>query len=191
MRYAEGHAEASRAHIVAAASKALRQSGLSGLSVPALMKKAGLTHGGFYGHFSSRDELVAEAVMLGAEETAASVLTSGAPGLEEMLGKYLSLQHVKHPEAGCVLAALGTEGRVQSSKVRKTFSKVARGFLELVELRRKKPKPAELSDETLVVASRMIGAVMLARLVEDDALAERILAAARVVEPATQRKGLS
>ena len=60
-----------------------------------------------------------------------------------------------------------------------------------MELRRKKPKPAELSDETLVVASRMIGAVMLARLVEDDALAERILAAARVVEPSTQRKGLS
>jgi len=85
MRYPQGHKEEVRAGIVEAASRALRRDGLAGVSVPALMKEAGLTHGGFYGHFKNRDELVAEAVLAAAEATATRVLSGGEGGLPAVL----------------------------------------------------------------------------------------------------------
>lgn len=179
MRYPEGHKEAVRARIVKTAAKVLRKGGIDAIGIPALMKKVGLTHGGFYVHFAGKDELVADAV-----ESAAAATTAGAFAdentLEQTLARYLSLGHVQHPEEGCVLAALGSEGRTQPATVRRSFATTARGFLRNVE-RKLDPKspPAKLSDEALALAARMIGAIVLARLVDDEALAERILAAAR------------
>ena len=180
MRYPDGHKEGVRAGIVLKASRALRRGGLSGVSIPALMKEAGLTHGGFYGHFKNRDELVAAAVLAGAAETAERVLSEQAGSAEASVAAYLSKEHVEHPEFGCVLAALGTEGARQAPSVRRAFAESARGFVRLLERRlHKKSAPSQLSDDTLQLAARMIGAVILARLVDDDALAERILRAAR------------
>lgn len=180
MRYPEGHKASVRAGIVAAASRALRQDGLAGVSIPALMKKAGLTHGAFYVHFSSRDALVAAAVEAAAAETAENVLSEKVGGLEATLEAYLSMPHVENPARGCVLAALGSEGRDQPKPVRSAFSRTAQGFLHLLQ---KKTHPrgsaARLSDDTLALAARMVGAVILARLVDDADLANRILAAAR------------
>ncbi|HEU4408825.1 MAG TPA: TetR/AcrR family transcriptional regulator [Polyangiaceae bacterium] len=180
MRYPEGHREAVRASIVESAARALRREGLDGVSIPALMKEAGLTHGGFYGYFKNRDQLVAEAITWAAQQTAARVLSEGAGDLRAMLAEYLSEGHAKHPEVGCVLAALGTEGPKQSPPVRRAFAQVARGFVRLIDrqLRRKKATP-EPSDEALRLSSQMVGAVVLARLVDDEALAKRLLAAAR------------
>lgn len=180
MRYPEGHKDSVRASIVESAARALRRDGLGAVSIPALMKEAGLTHGGFYGHFDSRDQLVAEAVMLAAEQTSARVLSEDAGDLRAMLSAYLSEAHAQHPEAGCVLAALGTEGRKQPMPVRRVFGEVARGFVRLVDrqLRRKKTT-AEPSDEALRLSAQMIGAVVLARLVDDEPLKRRILVAAR------------
>ncbi|MFO0742177.1 MAG: TetR/AcrR family transcriptional regulator [Labilithrix sp.] len=178
MRYPEGHKESVRAEILTHAARALRRFGLSGVSVPKLMKEAGLTHGGFYVHFANRDELVAEAVVAAAERTAASALAPDR-GIEGVLDTYLSEPHVEHPEEGCVLAALGSDARNQSPPVRKAFARVARGFLEHVQTALG-PKPKSgVSDEALRVASRMVGAIVLARLVDDRALAARIVAAAR------------
>lgn len=169
-----------RASIVASAARTLRRKGLAGVSVPALMKEAGLTHGGFYVHFQSRDQLVAEAVMAAAEATGKNVLSCEAGDLSRTLELYLSKEHVKHPEAGCVLAALGTEGRTQPAPVRRAFAKAARGFVaHLDEKTVTSPAGAPPSDETLVLASKMIGAVLLARLVDDDQLAARILNAVK------------
>lgn len=182
MRYPDGHKEAVRASIVANAARALRRDGLGGVSIPALMKKAGLTHGGFYVHFKNRDELVAAAVLAAAEETGASVLSSEAGDLDAALRTYLSKEHVAHPEHGCVIAALGGEGRHQPAPVRRAFALAARGFIRLVsdQLRRaNRGGRDEQNDEALALASRMVGAVVLARLVDDDRLADRILAAAR------------
>jgi hypothetical protein len=88
---------------------------------------------------------------------------------------------VKHPEAGCVLAALGTEGRTQPGPVRRAFAKAARGFVTLLDEKKTAPssKGDAPSNETLVLASKMIGAVVLARLVDDDELAARILDAVK------------
>lgn len=179
MRYPECHKEETRERIVRAAAAAFRRGGLSGASIPALMKEAGLTHGGFYGYFRDRDALVAEAIATAASDTAEGAFADELP-LAETLRRYLSESHVAHPEEGCVVAALGSEGGHQPRPVRRAFAEVARGLLGLVE---KKLRPGRASrapsDDALRIASTMVGAVILARLVDDDALAGRILRAAR------------
>lgn len=180
MRYPEGHKAQVRAGIVQKAARALRREGLSGVSIPALMKKAGLTHGGFYSHFASRDELVAEAVRASADETGAAVLSKEAGDLQDTLAAYLSMDHVQHPERGCVLAALGTEGRRQSAPVRRAFAYAARGFIELIA---QKVPPGAPDDEALRLSAQLVGAVVLARLVDDPDLAARVLEAAGRTDP--------
>ncbi len=180
MRYSEGHKEAVRATIVKKAAQALRRAGLAGVSIPTLMKQAGLTHGGFYAHFKNRDELVAAAVLAAADETGAALLSKDGGDLATTLRAYLSEEHVEHPERGCVLAALGTEGRQQSAQVRRAFAHAARGFLRLVGQKLEKAPPdAAPSDDAMRLAAQMVGAVLLARLVDDPALAGKILNAAR------------
>lgn len=177
MRYPDEHKDAVRARIVEAASRALRRSGLDGVSIPALMKKAGLTHGGFYAHFSDRDELVAEAVRHAALETAEEVFES-APTLDEALARYLSVAHADRPDHGCVVAALGADAPRQHAPVRRAFGWAAAGLLQLVQekldSRQKSP-----SDEALALTSRMVGAIVLARLLDDPRLIARLLAVAR------------
>lgn len=181
MRYAPGHKEAVRRAIVDAAARALRRDGLDGVSIPGIMKDVGLTHGGFYSHFEDRDELVAEALWTAAESTGSAVFREPIGGIDASLALYLSRGHVENPAGGCVLAALGTDAHRQGPTLRRAFAGIARGFIGLVQgrlsgrtARRERP-----SDEALETAARMIGAVVLARLVDDDRLAGRILDAAR------------
>jgi TetR/AcrR family transcriptional repressor of nem operon len=176
MRYPDGHSESVRARIVEAASRALRRDGLEAVSIPKLMKLVGLTHGGFYVHFRDRDELVAEAVAYCAKDSA---ILSDAPAAQAF-ARYLSQDHVRHPELGCVIAALGIEGARQRGPVRRAFAEAATRLLRGVE-RRLHPKRGEdaLSDEALATASRIVGAVVLARLVQDEALANRLLESAK------------
>lgn len=176
MRYSEEHKPAVRARIVAAASRVLRSEGIRGVSIPQLMKAAGLTHGGFYAHFEDRDQLVAAAIEHAAEETAASVLDQGS---RKMLESYLSPEHVAHPEEGCVLAALGTDATKHGSVIRRAFARIARGFIERVHLSLHPSSRGKPTDESLASAATMIGAVLLARAVDDETLGARILAAAR------------
>lgn len=179
MRYPDGHNEAVKDRIVQAASRALRRHGLEGVSIPALMKRAGLTHGGFYTHFKNRDELVAAAVLSAAAETAHGAFADELT-LSETLKKYLSKGHIEHPEEGCVLAALGMDGARQSPRVRRAFAEVALGFLRLTERKLHPRACADApSDEALARAATLVGAVVLGRLVRDPALSDRILAAAR------------
>jgi TetR/AcrR family transcriptional repressor of nem operon len=180
MRYPKGHKQEVRSRIVEAAARALRKEGLDGVSIPALMEEVGLTHGGFYGHFSSRDELVAEAIRLAGSETASRVFADDSGGIEALLAVYLSKGHVQRPERGCVLAALGTEAVRQSAPVQRAFAHTSQGFLKHID-RKLHPKASreKISDDALAIAIRMIGAIVLARLVDDGPLADRILSVAR------------
>jgi TetR/AcrR family transcriptional repressor of nem operon len=180
MRYPAGHKEAVRERIVAAAASALRERGLSAVSIPELMKAIGLTHGGFYSHFESRDDLVAAAIEAAGAQNARGVFGDDIP-LADALRTYLSQEHVAHPEQGCVVAALGTDGARQARPVRRAFANVAKGLLRLVD-RKLHPLTKgsrEPSDEALRLASTMVGAVVLARLMDDPSLAQRLLGAAR------------
>ena len=179
MRYSAEHKETTRARIVEAAAGLLRQKGFDGVTIPGLMKKLGLTHGGFYRHFDDRDALLSEAALVAARETTQAVF-DGQPDLEHTLNAYLSEGHVQRPEHGCVLAATGTDARRQPARLRRTFDRVVSGFLELLEQKLHPGCAATgLSDDTLRLGAQMVGAVVLARLVKDRPLAARILAAAR------------
>ena len=181
MRYAVGHKQAVRERILQAAAAELRCKGLSGIGIPALMQRAGLTHGAFYAHFPSRDTLVAEAIRTAAAASAAGPLAD-AHSLEECLAAYLAPEHLSHPERGCVIAALGGEGARQPAPVRAAFAEAVRGLLASIE-RKLHPLPAQPapspapSDEALRLVSAMVGAVLLASLVDDPAMAQRLLAA--------------
>lgn len=178
MRYPAGHKEEVRGRIVQAAAAALRKAGLAGVSIPALMKEVGLTHGGFYAHFEDREALVAAAIEAAGEETATSVF--GLESLDAALERYLSPEHVDHPERGCVIAALGTDAHAPAPTIRAAFARVARGLVQLVEGKlHAKGRSRAPSDEALRLASTMVGAVVLARLVDEPRLARRILSAAR------------
>ena len=178
MRYPEGHKQAVRARILEAAAEELRRQGLSGIGIPALMKRAGLTHGAFYAHFPNREALVAEAIRTAAAASADGPLAAELP-LQQTLALYLSPEHLAHPERGCVIAALGAEGARQPAPVRSAFAAAARGLLAAIErkLHPRQPSP-EPSDGAPRLVSTMVGAVVLARLVDDPALARRLLAAA-------------
>src|SRR5215470_3031594 len=177
MRYPDGHKDEVSARIVKSAARAIRKDGIDGVSIPKLMKLAGLTHGGFYGHFRDREELIEKAILQAARD---SMLAGDKPA-PEAFESYLSTKHALHPEDGCVVATLGAEGARQKGPVRKIFAEIGRRFLRHVE-RRLRPdaaKDSRISDEALVTASRIVGAIVLARLVQDEALAERILSAAK------------
>jgi TetR/AcrR family transcriptional repressor of nem operon len=179
MRYPDGHKEQVRAQIVRTAARALKEHGLEGISIPALMKKAGLTHGGFYVHFKDRDDLVAAAVQHAAEETGERVFGPEVKDLEATLQRYLSMAHVEHPAEGCVVAALGPDGARQGKKVRRSFARAAEGLIRLVgqKLDPRQKAEAPPTEQALALTAQMVGAVILARLVDDPALAKRILAA--------------
>ncbi len=128
--------------------------------------------------------------MSAAAETAQGVFGDEL-SLEETLRRYLSVEHVAHPERGCVVAALGSEGAHQPVAVRRAFSEVARGLINLVERKLHAEKRSHAgravapsrapSDDALRLTSAMVGAVLLARLVDDSALAERLLRAVRAL----------
>jgi TetR/AcrR family transcriptional regulator, transcriptional repressor for nem operon len=177
MRYPAGHKDSVRARIVETASRILRREGLDAVSIPNLMKEAGLTHGGFYVHFKDRDQLVAEAVAHAAHDGA---FASEAATADQAFAKYLSKDHLDHPDYGCVIAALGDEGARQPGRVGRAFAGAAGGLLRRIEKKlHPKSERRTVSDDTLQKASQIVGAVVLARLVQDDALAERLLATAK------------
>jgi AcrR family transcriptional regulator len=176
MRYPDGHNDEVRARIVEVAARALRKEGLESVSIPKLMKAAGLTHGAFYVHFKNRDELLAAAI---EKSTSDSALAADGT-LEQAADRYLSKGHVDHPEMGCVIAALGVEGSRQKGKVRRAFVDAARRLLSRVQKKlHPGSPPGTLDDDTLQKASLMVGAVVLARLMQDDTLAERLLNAGK------------
>src|SRR3989441_12832088 len=106
--------EASHERIVSAAARAIRRSGYDGTGVADIMKEVGLTHGGFYAHFASREAMLAEAADRAGAESVATltrVAAAAAPpqeALRSMIRAYLSKEHVKDAETGCPVAALGS-----------------------------------------------------------------------------------
>lgn len=114
MRVSREQAALNRERIVECAARLFRQHGFEGVGVDAVMREAGLTHGGFYGHFAGKEELIA----LACQRAVADFLEYWRPkGYEALVESYLSVGHVRHPERGCLLAALGCELARQSERV--------------------------------------------------------------------------
>jgi AcrR family transcriptional regulator len=175
--------EASHERIVAAAARAIRRSGYDGTGVADIMKEAGLTHGAFYAHFASREAMLAEAAERACAEAAAAVadVVTGVPPeatLASVLQAYLSREHMQQVEMGCPLAALGSETHRQPAEVRRVTTRHIKASIDL--LARQSPDWGQPSahERALVMLSTMVGALLLARAVDDPALSDRLREAA-------------
>jgi TetR/AcrR family transcriptional regulator, transcriptional repressor for nem operon len=184
MRYVKGHGLQTRNRIVENASRALRQSGADGMSVADLMKLAGLTHGGFYSHFESREALVIDAFTLAMDRTVAQwmSLTRAMPieeRLEVFVDAYLSPKHRDDRAHGCVLPALGTDIARSSKQARRIFARKLDEMIDVVAgfVPGKPPKQARRI--AIATLATMMGSIALARAVGDDKLSDEVLGAGR------------
>lgn len=184
MPWPDDHKKRTRERIVRAAAEAFRARGLAGVRLDEVMAAAGLTHGGFYAHFRSKDDLLAEAIDLANEETV-STLSAGAEApsssaaaspspsasskdlLQAVLDAYLSPVHAAHPAHGCPVAALGPEIARLKGRARPK-QELARGIRQRLEWMRslfRQTHPAGVRESEVVgTLACLIGAVILARL---------------------------
>lgn len=168
--------EVSHARIVETAARAIRRSGYNGTGVADIMKEAGLTHGGFYAHFPSRDAMLAEAANQAGEDTIAIIkqIFAEMPGeqaLQALIRAYLSDEHMDNFETGCSIAALGSEMPRQVPEVRNASTCRVKEMLRLIE-NRLSVNHTDAYDKALVMFSTMVGTLLLARAVDDTELSE-------------------
>jgi TetR/AcrR family transcriptional regulator, transcriptional repressor for nem operon len=181
MRYPVEDTAERHEQILDAASQMFRQNGFDGVSVAGVMKAAGLTHGGFYAHFESKDALAAASVERSLSETLDLVEQAGeaAEPLVTLVTEYLSAQHRDDPARGCTMAALASEISRANGPVRHTFTAQISALVERIA---GKFFPAQRSNgraDAIVTMSTLVGALLIARAVDDPVLSAEILAANR------------
>lgn len=165
--------------IIATAARRFRERGFDGISVAEIMNEVGLTHGGFYRHFSSKDELVAVASLRAVSETIGKwrKIADGATGdrLEAITNSYLSLRHHDHPETGCLVAALGAELSRQPPSVKSAVTDGGRQMIDFLSGVAPGKTKALRRKQAIVVFASMVGGVILARMTSDSELRREIL----------------
>ena len=171
--------EVTHERIVGAAARAIRRSGYDGTGVADIMNKVGLTHGGFYAHFASREAMLAEAADRAGAESVATltrVATAAPPqeALRSMIRAYLSKDHVEDAETGCPVAALGSETPRQAARVRRAATRRIEEMIDVVA--RHSPDQGEPGayENALVLVATMVGALVLARAVDDPKLSKAL-----------------
>jgi TetR/AcrR family transcriptional repressor of nem operon len=182
MGYSQAQKEKTHKRIVAIASKRFREKGLAGFGIAELMKEAGLTVGGFYKHFGSRDELVSEAVSAAfgfCQRQKEAAESGGQPlSFEKLIDDYLSDLHRKNPGGGCAFSALAPEIARSDKRTRALTSEQVRDDIELIAgLLPGKDRRAARS-RAILTFSALVGAMSLARAVSDEALSQEILESA-------------
>lgn len=184
MRYDAEHKQRTRERVVTEAAEAIRRHGPDNVGVATLMAKAGLTHGGFYAHFKSKDDLVQAAISSMFDEQYARFekWTEGLPpaeALESYIDRYLSPLHRDHREKGCPVVALSSDIGRMPPKARRGFdaglSRMIRGVAELLKAL-SRPDPEALATSMI---AEMVGALAMARAVGDPEHSKQILEAAR------------
>ena len=175
--------EATHDRIVDAAARAIRRSGYNGTGVADIMKAAGLTHGGFYAHFASREAMLAEAgdragseAIVLMEQVAASVPPQQA--LQAMMQAYLSEAHLNGIETGCATAALGSEMPRQAPGVRRAATRRIKEMIDLVARQSPDWGQPGAHERALFTVATMVGALVLARAVDEPKLSDALREAA-------------
>ena len=171
--------EVTHERIVEAAARAIRRSGYGGTGVADIMKDAGLTHGGFYAHFPSREAMLAEAAdRAGAEAVAASQrIAAAAPAqqaLQALLRAYLSKEHIDAVETGCPIAALGSEMPRQAPEVRRAATRRIKEMIDLVARQSPDWGQPDAHERALVIVATAVGTLLLARAVDDPRLCDAL-----------------
>lgn len=173
MRYSQSHKAQTHQRIIKEASVRFRRDGIGATGLQPLMKALNLTHGGFYAHFKSKDELVEKALQASAAELDAhcEMLFSQERPLEAFIDSYLSEWHHTSPDQGCPLPTMSSE-LGQRGQQSPTTDTVLDARLKQIETALGSPSADE---QSLVIMSTLVGALVLARSVENPQLATRIL----------------
>ena len=178
-----GHSRAEKAkthkRIVSIASKKFREEGLAGVGIAELMKEAGLTVGGFYKHFDSRDDLVAEAVSsaFGGWKRRLDAAASGGPSvsLAKLIDSYLNEAHRDDPGTGCAFSALAPEIARSDRRTRALTTEQVRNDIQLIAGLIPGRDAHAVRSQAILTFSALVGAMSLARTVSDEALSREIL----------------
>lgn len=170
MRKSREQAAETRKRIVKAAACEFREKGIVATGLADLMKAAGMTHGGFYKHFESKGQLIAEACEAAVQEVMERMETQ--PTVNAAVAGYLSTRHRDNPASGCPLSAIGSELARTDAKTRKVATAA---FERLVGLLAGNSNEKDSRRRALVAASTMIGAVTMSRVVNDPKLSAEIL----------------
>lgn len=189
MRVSREQAAANRERIIEAAAMLYRERGFEGIGVAELMQSVGLTHGGFYRHFDSKEALMAAVCAKSLADTEARIERTlarapgqGADAYGAFVDRYLTLSHREHPGKGCLFATLGAEVARAGKPVREVFGEGLERVIAAFS-----PLCGEAGPEARATAlatfSTLVGALVLARAVADDTQAAEILAAARAALP--------
>jgi len=179
MKVTREQAEANRQKIVDAASTLFRKYGFDGIGVADIMKAAGLTHGGFYGHFDSKDHLAAEACSRAVRRSwDAWIKASFEGGPEAIVRNYLDSSHRNDPAHGCLFAALGSDITRQPRGVRHAVTEGFRGTIDKLLGLMPGRSTAMRRKRALATMSGLVGALILSRAVDDSHLSDEILEAA-------------
>jgi TetR/AcrR family transcriptional repressor of nem operon len=170
-----------REKILDAATRLFRERGIDGIGVDDLMKAAGLTHGGFYGHFKSKEDLVAQAwaraVSRMRQNWTNVVEQSTGDPLEALAATYLTAKHRDGAGRGCPMAALGSEVARQSHTVRRAFTDEIRPFLQYLTNIVQGNSSSQRRQRALAAYASLVGALIISRTVDDPALSDEVLAA--------------
>jgi len=180
MKVTREQAAENRERILSLAAKLFREKGFDGIGVADIMKAAGLTHGGFYGHFKSKDDLISQACHRAVDELLAAgelrkALSNKDP-ITLFLENYLSIGHRDNAGSGCLMAALGSEAPRQSAQVRRAFTESAKRLWDaLTTLMSAKFSQDHARQKAAVTLATLIGAQVIARAVDDQDISESVL----------------
>lgn len=182
MRVSKEQAAQNRQHILTAATRLFREHGIHATGVDAITKEAGLTHGGLYSQFGSKEAIAAEAIRFAVTRSKrvwqqAVEREPGTKAFRSIVEGYLSREHRDEPGQGCVVAALGADIARQPHSVREAFTKELEDVFEFLAQLMPGDDPSRRFDDAIAAFAGMTGALILARAVNDETLAERVLQA--------------
>jgi TetR/AcrR family transcriptional regulator, transcriptional repressor for nem operon len=179
MKVSREQAVRTRERILETAARRFRERGYEGIGVADLMKEAGLTHGGFYGHFSSKEELIAEAstrALTGSLALLGEIAERASRDRLAAVAKaYLTSSHRDDPGSGCLLAALGPDVSRQGPAVRRRVSEYVRSAVDLLITLVPGKSKATRRTKAITTYATLVGAMVMARAVDDPALSQEIL----------------
>ena len=185
-RYEKGHKDETRQRILEVAARQFRERGVAAAGLAGIMAEAGLTNGAFYVHFESKEDLIRTVLddALARREEVWRSLAAGEGGVTAMIGEYLSARHRDHPGGGCPTAAMVAEIAREPAATRRIFTGRIKAIVARIAAWMTGPTAEQREADALAIYALMVGALQLARAVDDNALSDRILASAA----ATARK---
>ena len=183
MRVSKEKAAQNRKHILAAAARLFRENGIRATGVDSISRGAGLTHGAFYSQFESKEALAAEAIRLALSRSKhlwqrAAERKRGSEAFRSIVAGYLSPEHRDSPGRGCIVAALGPSIARQPRKVRATFTRELKDAVDFLAGLVPGNGPSHHHEDAIAAFACMIGALILARAVDDRRFSGQILEAA-------------